>query len=231
MLQLANTRFGSTFNRPVLTGVTIWTEGTPLVYTMEQGTAKVKPCAGTAGEIFAGFSLSRNSQSHRLTEMLDVMVPPTAPYTVTLPHAPIAGELYVKGLVLFAGVPPAGDCAISGNVLTFNAAQAGQSFTVSLAFIPSVLESVAASGNDPVGGLASSAVGVVGVIKEGDVYTDQFDVSVDWNGNGTDPVPVYLGANGKLTTKTGGTLLTSVVLLQVPSSGSAFLGLSVRSAN
>jgi hypothetical protein len=44
-------------------------------------------------------------------------------------------------------------------------------------------------------------------------------------------VPVYLGANGLFTTKTGGALLSAVTVLQVPSSGNAFLGLSVRSAS
>lgn len=230
MLQLANTRFGSTFNREVATGATIWTEGVPLSYVMEQGKAKVRPSTGAAGEVFAGCSLSRNSQSRRLTEVLIVAVPSSAPYTVTLPHTPNASELIVRGLTLVGAAPAAGEAQLVGKELTFNAAQAGRTFEVSMAFTPSVLESIAASGNDPVGGLASASVGVIGVIKEGDVFTDQYDVTADWAGNGVDPVPVYLGADGKFTTKTGGSLLTSVTVLQVPTAGAAFLGLSIRSA-
>ena len=231
MLQLANTRFGSTFNRAVATGATIWTEGVPLSYVMEQGQAKVRPSTGAAGEVFAGVSLSRNSQSRRLTEILNVVVPASAPYTVSLPHEPISGELAVRGLDVVAAAPAAGEVQSAGQTLTFNAAEAGKVVEVALAYVPSILESVAASGNDPVGGLASSAVGVIGVIKEGDVFTDQFDVTADWIGNGVDPVPVYLGADGRFTTKTGGSLLGSVTILQVPTAGSAFLGLSIRSAS
>lgn len=231
MLQLANTRFGSTFNRAVATGATIWTEGVALSYVMQNGQAMVRPSTGVAGEIFAGLSLSRNSQSRRLTEMLNVVVPSSAPYTFQLPHTPITGELAVRGLTLVTAAPSAGEVQSVGKTLTFNAAEAGKVFEVGLAFIPSVLESVAASGNDPVGGLASASVGIVGVIKEGDVYTDQFDVTADWIGNGVDPVPVYLGAEGRFTTKTGGSLLGSVTVLSVPTSGNAFLGLSVRSAS
>lgn len=231
MLQLANTRFGSTFNRAVATGATIWTEGVALSYVMEQGQAKVRPSTGAAGEVFAGVSLSRNSQSRRLTEILNVVVPASAPYTVSLPHEPISGELAARGLNVVAAAPSAGEVQVAGKTLTFNAAEAGKVVEVALAYVPSVLESVAASGNDPVGGLASSAVGVIGVIKEGDVFTDQFDVTADWIGNGVDPVPVYLGADGRFTTKTGGSLLGSVTILQVPTAGSAFLGLSIRSAS
>ena len=231
MLQLANTRFGSTFNRAVATGVTVYTEGTALAYVMEGGQAKVRPSTGKAGEVFAGVSLSRNSQSRRLTEVLSVVVPASAPYTVNLPHAPNAGEFVVRGLDVVAGAPAAGEAQIVGTALTFNAAEAGKVFEVSLAFTPSILESVAASGNDPVGGLASSSVGFIGVIKEGDVFTDQYDVTADWIGNGVDPVPVFLGANGLFTTKTGGTALGSVTVLQVPTAGNAFLGLSIRSAS
>jgi hypothetical protein len=231
MLQLANTRFGSTFNRAVATGVTIYTEGTALGYVMEGGQAKVRPATGAAGEVFAGVSLSRNSQSHRLTEILKVVVPSTAPYSVTLPHTPITGEIAVRGLTIVSAAPKAGEVQLVGNVLTFNAAQAGSVFEVGQAFIPSINEAIAASGNDPVGGLSSSSVGFIGVIKEGDVFTDQYDVTADWIGNGVDPVPVYLGANGLFTTKTGGTQLGSVTVLQVPTAGNAFLGLSIRSAS
>lgn len=231
MLQLANTRFGSTFNRAVATGETIWTEGVALSYVMEQGQAKVRASKGTAGEVFAGFSLSRNSESRRLTEILSVKVPPTAPYTVELTHTPITGQIAIRGLTLAAGATPAaGEFKLSGKTLTFNAAQANAVFEVSLAFVPSIYEAVAALGNDPVGGLASSSVGTIGVIKEGDVFTDQFDVTADWVGNGVDPVSLYLGADGRVTTKVGGTLLTSVTVIQVPNSGNAFLGMSVRSA-
>ena len=230
MLQLANTRFGSTFNRAVATGVTIYTEGTALSYVMEGGQAKVRPSTGASGEVFAGVSLSRNSQSHRLTEVLMVSVPASAPYQVTLPHAPIAGQFVVRGLAIADASPAAGEAQLVGTTLTFNAAQAGKSFEVGVAFVPSIEESIAASGNDPVGGLASSSVGFIGVIKEGDVFTDQYDVTADWIGNGVDPVPVFLGANGLFTTKTGGTQLGSVTVMQVPTAGNAFLGLSLRSA-
>lgn len=230
MLQLANTRFGSTFNRAVATGVTIWTEGTALAYVMENGQAKVRPSQGTPGEVFAGVSLSRNSQSRRLTEILSFSIPVSSPYVINLPHEPNAGELAVRGFDLSVTAPAAGEVQAQGKVLTFNAADAGKVIEVSLAFTPSILESVMAAGNDPIGGLPSAAVGAVGVIKEGDIFTDQYDVTADWVGNGVDPVPVYLGADGRFTTKTGGSLLSSVTILQTPASGSAFLGLSVRSA-
>lgn len=232
MLQLSNTRFGSTFHRDVATGVTIHTEGVALVAVMEQGKMKVRPSTGVANEVFVGFSLSRNSQSLRLTEELEVKVPATAPYTVTLPHAPVDGQIAVAGLTPTADpadAPAAGEFANVDKVVTFNAAKAGQVVRVSLAFTPTFQESIAASGNDPIGGLPSTALGVIGVIKEGDVYTDQYDVTAEWKADGA-PQDVFLGANGLVTTKSGGTKLGSVTILNVPSVGSGFLGLSVRSA-
>ena len=232
MLQLANTRFGSTFHREVATGVTIQTEGTALVYVMENGKSKVRPSLGVPGEIFAGFSLSRNSQSGRLTEELEVKVPSTAPYTVTIPHAPTNREIRVSDLTLVADVgdaPATSEFDINGQKLTFNAAQAGQLFRVSLAFAPSYQESVSALGNDPVGGLPSTAMGVIGVIKEGDVFTDQYDVTAEWKADGA-MQDVYTSAKGLVTTKIGGTKLGAVQVIQVPSVGAGFLGLTVRSA-
>lgn len=233
MLQLANTRFGSTFHREVLTGVTIHTEGVALVYVMEQGKTKVRPSTGAKGEVFAGFSLSRNSQSARLTEELEIKVPATAPYSVTLPHAPVAGQFRAAGFTVAAdadaAAPAAAEVGVVGKQLNFNAAAAGKIVRVSLAYEPTYLESVAAAGNDPVGGLPSSALGVIGVIKEGDVFTDQYDVTAEWKADGT-PQEVYLSAGGLVTTKTDGTHIGSVNVLQVPSVGSGFLGLTVRSA-
>lgn len=234
MLQLANTRFGHSFHREVATGYTIHTEGVALAYIMESGKAKVRPSTGAANERFAGLSLSRNAQSRRLTEVLNIQVPATSPYTVTLPHEPNPGELRVGALTLAdpdAGGLVDGTYEISGKTLTFNAAQAGAIIEVGLAFTPSILESIVAAGNDPVGGLPSVGLGVVGVIIAGDAYTDQYDVTADWTGNGVDPVAVYLGANGLFTTKDTGTLLESVTVLQTPSAGAAFLGLSIRSAS
>lgn len=232
MLQLANTRFGSTFHREVATGVTITTEGVALVYVMEGGKSKVRPSTGAAGEVFAGFSLSRNSQSTRLTEELEVKVPATAPFVVNLPHAPVDGQIRVGTLapVAEAGdAPAAGEFSLTGKALTLNAALAGQVLRVSLAFAPTFQEAMAATGNDPVGGLPSTALGVIGVIKEGDVFTDQYDVTAEWKADGA-PQDVYLGANGLLTTKTGGTKVGAVTILNVPSVGAGFLGVSVRSA-
>lgn len=232
MLQLANTRFGSTFHREVATGLTIKTEGVALVYVMENGKAKVRPSTGVAGEIFAGFSLSRNSQSSRLTEELEVKAPATAPFVVTLPHAPVDREIRVSTLTITADAgdaPAANEFDIVENKLTFNAAQAGQVFRVSLAFAPSYQESISAIGNDPMGGLPSTAMGVIGVIKEGDIFTDQYDVTAEWKADGA-MQDVYTGANGLVTTKTTGTKLGTVQITQVPSVGAGFLGLTVRSA-
>lgn len=231
MLQLANTRFGSTFHRKVATGVTIQTEGVALVYVQENGEAKVRPAQGGTNERFAGVSLSRNSQSARLTEELEVKVPATAPYTVKLAHTPLAGQIRVGALTKAADgdAPATGEFNIDDKTLSFNAAQAGSVQRVSLAFTPSYLEAVAAQGNDPVGGLPSTAVGVIGVIKEGDVYTDQYDVTAEWKAN--ELQDVYITAGGLFTTKdTGNTKVGSVTILAVPSVGSGFLGLTVRSA-
>lgn len=231
MLQLLNTRFGHTFHREVALGHVITTEGVALGYVMENGKAKVRPSTGEAGERFAGFSLSRNSQAHRLTKVVNAQVPALAPYKITLSHTPNENELRVSGFELTTDPVEAGKVTLVGKELEFAAADAGKMVEICFAFTPTVLEAVQVAGNDPVGGLPSTGLGTIGVVIEGDVYTDQFDVTADWNGNGRDPVNVYLGAGGLLTTKTGGTLLGNVVVIAVPTAGAAFLGLSVRSAN
>lgn len=227
MLQLANTRFGHSFHRDVATGNVVDVEGSALAYVMEGGKAKVRKSTGAAGERFAGFSLSRNTQQSRLTEIVTVRVPATAPYTVELKHEPIANQIRVAGLTIAAEAAE-GKVKQAGKVLTFDASAAGQSFEVALAFVPTVLEANARLGQAPVGGLAAVAMNVVGVIDEGDVFTDQYDVTADWVGDGVNPPNIYLGADGLLTTKSGGTKLNSVTLIQVPSAGSPFVGVTVR---
>lgn len=233
MLQLSNTRYGSTFHRAVAAGVTILTEGVPLVQLMENGSAVVRPCTGAAGEIFAGFSYSRNAQSTRMTMEAEFKVPATAPYVINLPKAPIAGQFKIGDLTAVTDegdAPTAAQYALVDKAVTVNAALAGQTLRVSLAFEPTYLESIAQSGNSPVGGLPSTAMSVIGVIKEGDVFTDQYDVTSVWNANGT-PSPVFLGANGLITSKAGGVELKSVQVIATPSVGNGFIGLSVRSAS
>lgn len=223
MLNQSGTRIGASFIRDVATGITVEQEGTLLVYAREGDKAVVQPSAGVSGEEVAGFAMSRLNSLTRMTSVFEGTVP-VGGGDIVLPSAPTEQRVVSAGAALTEGAVADGNYQVNGSTLTFNAAQAGEAVVVNYAFVPNVQQASMLTGDAPVGGLASSALGTIGVIDRGDISTDQYDVEADWSAG----LAVYTGANGLVTTNNSGTKLAGGIVLQAPAVGNAFVLISFR---
>jgi len=220
MLKLQKTRILKSLHRAVATGYDVAQEGVALVYVNEAGAGKVRPSAGIAGEKFAGVSLSQVQVPGQLTAVETIQL--FGKTTVKLSRTNlVAGQIAIKGFTLGTTADAKVFAAnLSTGELTFATADAGTAaapveYTVYYKYIPTLQEAINAQGNAPAGGYtAASTYGVTGIITEGDVATDQFDVTDDWTRT---EGPVYLGANGIFTLKAGGTELKGCNIVEAPS--------------
>lgn len=199
----------------VQAGVVIEEEGTALVFVQEGGKTVVRPSTGAAGEVFAGFSQSRNSPPTYIPHAFNSAVP--ASLVVELPRTPLAGQILVKldGVKadIVAGAPAAsGEVQLVANVLTFHADDAASALYVQFIYEPTLAEARTILGDMPIGGLASTYQGVIGATLHGTVATTMYDASVDWSG----VVNPTLGVDGRLTVGGVGTKLTNVQVMQTP---------------
>lgn len=228
MLNQKYTRIFETDHRAVQPGVVIEEEGIALVFVKENGKTFVRPSTGAAGEIFAGFSHSRNSPPHFLPRVVDSRVPDSG--IVDLHRIPVSGQILVKvagqavtvganaptaanevqlvgeKLFFFTGTPAAGsDPAVPG--------VQGQELYVQFIYEPTITEARTIIGDAPIGGLPSTPQEVIGVItRASDVGTTYYDASVDWS-NVMHP---RLGVDGRLTSGGQGTLLSNVIVQSTP---------------
>lgn len=228
MLLFQNSRIIQSTERPVAAGATVTAEGQALVATNVGGVFGVKPSTGAAGEIFAGVSLAQQLTPLYLPAVERLTV--TAGLTVTVRSTPVGGTLRVynvtKGAVVAAGVA-AGNYSIVGNVITVvagGATAAADVLEVGYRYSPTTLEAKAIQGDIPAGGAASLTLNSVGAILQGDVYTTEFDTSVDWTA--ANPV-ITLGANGLFTIGGAGAVVPNAYIVKVPSAGSIATGDSV----
>jgi len=229
MLQLRETRIIRSTHSPVLSSVLIAEEGMALVYEKENGETKVKPSAGVAGELFAGVSISRNIHPGALPYVQETTVPATG--TVELVRAPIAGQLLVKlagvQLAIVTGAPAAAaEVQLQGANLVFASGQAGKSVVAQFLYIPSVIEARSVIGDGPVGGLASTAESVIGIIKDAEFATNMFDASQDWSTT----LYAKTGPGGTFTPGTAADHIMNVVVKNAPTASSPFLALGMTVA-
>lgn len=228
MLSFPNGRPVVSVQRPVAAGFTIDQEGKALVATQVGGVFGVRKSAGSGAEVFLGVSIDMLKQ---VTELAygEVLVQ-GAGNTITIAYAPVGSTIRIvnnnTGTVQAAGsAANANEYSISGQVISLNAAQTGNAYTVTYKFNPTVVQVIALFGNVHPGGAAGDYLGLCGVIEKGDVFTSEYDTAVDW---GVASPLVRLGANGIFTTAGSGTLVPNVTVIQAPSLGVGFLGLNIR---
>lgn len=227
MIDQKNTRVFRTEHRPVQTGVIFADEGIAAVFVKEGDLTVVRPSTGAANENFAGLSLSRNCPPTFGQIVLEGVV--AANGKIELPRVPITGQLLVKiggDEKVIVAIAPADADKIQLNVdeLTTHANGVGLAYFIQFAYELSVSEARTLKGDAPIGGLSSSAQGVIGLFVEGDVSTSYFDASVDWSA----VIHPKLGADGLLTATGSGTTLTNVIVQQAPSAASPSLVVTLR---
>lgn len=228
MLSLKNSRFFQTVHRDVEPGVVISEEGVALVFASSNGHTYVRPSSGVAGEVFAGFSLSRNSPPAYLPRIIkDKTVPATG--VLDLARVPVTGQILVKVagevLSIVADTPDEGEVQLQGQKLYFFAGtpenggtpavlgDQGKELYVQFIYEPSVQEAKTVIGEAPIGGLPSSEMEIIGVTQRSEaIGTTFYDASVDWTG----VIHPKLGVDGRLTTKGNGTTLTNVIVKGTP---------------
>lgn len=215
MLNMKYTRIFFSEHREVLSGSLIREDGVVLAFVKEGDLTKVQPSTGVADEIFAGVSLTRNVPPVFMPRVETFVIPTGLAFS--LDRIPMSGQLLVKvaGTVktIVAGAPAnAGEVQLSGNTLLFAAGEASKSVTVQYIYEPTVLEARTYVGDAPIGGLGSTAMGIIGMITRGDICTNYYDPTVDWSS----ALTVKLGADGKFTTTGVGAVVPGAVVLNAP---------------
>jgi hypothetical protein len=232
MLKLNATKARELFERPVVTGSTIGAEGMALIRSLVSGEEHVKPSTGVGGEVFVGFSFSHNLVPSTLSRVESVDVPASpGPYTVTLERNNLvaANIMIVRdsdSVVLTEGDATNADeysvVDVTG-IITFNSADAEETMTVTYRYSPTTVEAKFEYPDADVNiNAALEFINSVGVIGEGEVYTDQFDAAVDWDSASA----IKLGTSGIVTTSGSGETITDARVIHVPDVDNPFLGIS-----
>lgn len=225
MLNQKFTRQHLSEHRPLAPSFVVNEEGVALVYVRVPGESElhVQPCTGAQGEVFAGFSWTRNHPPATLAIILEGVVP--ADRTVELDKLPVTGQLMVRvggeAKQLGANAPADADNVQQvARLITFHADAVGQPYFIQMQYEPTMVEARTILGDMPIGGLASNNEGVIGVLTRADACTSFFDAAADWNSGELHP---SLGTDGRLTVGGDGTKLTNVVIVNAPSADVPFL--------
>lgn len=220
MLYLPNTRANISTELPVASGSTIDAEGMALVASTAAGVLGAKASAGSSGEVFLGVAISQQMSLLKASKT-EAFVQP-AGGILTLAFTPSSGTVAVYSKTSSAVIALTTGYTISGKVITMNAATLGHDIEVTYNYVPNANQARALQGDIYPGGPAGAALGQIGVIRNGIVYTDQFDTTVDWNA--ANPV-VKTAANGQFTIGGSGATLSNVSVLAAPTAGFPYLGL------
>ncbi len=229
MLQQRETRqVRSRFN-PLLSGEVIAEEGIALVYVKEDGETKVKKSTGTAGEIFAGVSSSRNAPPAFLPFVQEEEI--GTDLVMQLVRTPVAGQLFVTvaGVAVTVGAGAPADATavqLTGTTLTFFAGEAAKSVKAQFMYTPTVLEARQVIGDAPIGGLSTTPQGVVGTLTDAQFGTNFYDASVDWN----DAFYAKTGPGGVFTVGTLADHTPGVIVKKAPNAANPFLVLAIQVA-
>lgn len=223
MLVQKNTRMFFTEHRNVQDGVVIPEEGIALVYVKQGNETVVRPSTGAAGEVFAGFSMSRNSPPSFIPHVIEGRV--SASLLLELPRIPVSGQILVKlgntVATIVANAPAAsGEVQLSANNLAFHADDEGKKVFVQFIYEPTLAEARTILGDMPIGGLPTSHQGIIGLAVRGDIATTWYDASVDWSG----VINPTLGVDGRLTVGGTGVKLTNVVVQSAPTAEAGSFG-------
>lgn len=225
MIKYIATRIHRTDNKKAAAGAQIREEGTALVYVKENGELVVKPSTGADGEIFAGLSTGARRHPQELIKVESHVIPATG--FVELARVPKALAVWLDGTMIATAdiganpVVPANGVNVVGNKVY---AAVGSTVKTQYSYEPTVSEAQGEVGDLPINGDAEAATGRNSFVTLGTVATTMFDATVDW----TAVVNPRLGADGKLTTKGIGTLLSNVLIENAPSAEADYLEVSIK---
>lgn len=230
MLDLSKTRVHRSIERPVAVGATVTAEGQVLVADVSSSVFGVKPSTGAAGEQFMGVSLAQQLTPLYMPKVEVLVVAAAATTSAPASKTIVSGTLRVVAETsgeLTAGNPATttGQYSVDLNtgIITVHADQTGEDLTVYYRYSPTTVEAQMLQGNIPPGGAASLTLDSVGVIEQGDIFTTEYDTTINWEA--ANPVAVTMGANGVFTT--GGNVTVNARVIAVPTTTNPYLGLRI----
>lgn len=209
---------------PVAVGFTVTAEGQALVAVNgTDGSFGVKPSNADAAEQFLGLAVSQQMTITSKARVESFVIP--AGLTVTVDRTPTGGTISVYNKTDGAVVATGGaGWTLTGKVFTLAAGFLGKTLEFYYKYAVTANESRQLQGDIFPGGAAGYVVNQVGILKNGVVFTDQFDTTVNWNV--ANPV-VRTGVNGQLTIGGTGPIINCTVT-QSPNADSAYLGLNLN---
>lgn len=235
MINFAQSRIDRSTVRSVTSPSLITAEGAPLIADSTPGLDNgVAISAGAAGEVFVGISISQQRSLIVMSFVEEIVV--ASDGTFSLSHNSYNSSLQrfsiltgvTEGTALVSTASPsvAQFYPVSASTKNFitNTANAGLKIRAYYRFSPTLAQAQMLQGDTLPGGDSGLLLNTVGVIIAGDVYTTEFDPSVNWNGALT---TLSLGAGGLFTLGGSGVTPANVRVISRPSAGSPFLGLSI----
>jgi hypothetical protein len=243
MLDLTRTRIEKSRELSLLSTTNITAEGVCMQMVLEGGFAKCMPSNATANSQFAGFSWGTRFLAPTVSTNIEVV---TADSNGNLPlsytsisaasMSVFPGDSYGGSALsnLSSGTPNGTQWVLetNGNGVQLAESNAGDTFMVVYAYNPTMAQLQDLYGDALPGMTVNAAIQQVGLINGGYVFTDQFDPTVNWAAAISDSPSTQIcgGANGMVTigNDVGCQLFPHVTLSEVPTAGSAFLGLYLR---
>lgn len=233
MLNIAYTRYQLTTNKLVSEAIASEgiLEGAGVFSTLENGIQVVSNGAPEETNVFSGIAFSQY-RAQTASIKVEEFVAPANGGSVVLARTPVDGIAKVlvkidgtKATVQAGAAAAAGQVQLVGNVLTFNAEDAGKKVYVCYKYNLTVaeIESIPFMGDGVPGAPVSAQTNTVSVAQNGEFYTDQFDASCDWAQDG---LVIHLVEGGIFTTAEEGCAVNGVVC-HVPTADVPFLGIEL----
>jgi len=225
---LTRSYFNDLRERPVAPAAAITEEGQVLVYVdAGDGTIAVRPSAGAALESVAGFAIT-DALKYVTQTVVESLTVPAGGGTVSLRHNNLVplntrAVASITGLLgEVPGVPAPAQFQMNNTAgtITFNAAQAGETVTVTYRYTPTLEEALATWHERSINNRAQdffSSVSVGGL--EGEIFTTMYNTTVAYAVGAS----VFSGAGGLATSAAGGTKIG--IVSQVPGVSDGRLGI------
>jgi hypothetical protein len=235
---LKRSHFSLVLEKEVLAGSVITEEGVLLQSVLDPatGTERVLATSGS-GDVIAGFAIRDNADHATTSEVESVTVPSSAPFEVQLRNNNLVATTPGSGStaqitaldngtpmdILDVGGSVSGDVNVNDltGLLAFNTADQGKTIVVTYRYNLTVAESRLKFFQRNINNEASTLFGQVGVGQgHGEIFTDQFDATVDW----ANASSVNSGVDGVIRASVGTALDARVV--SVPNVNNPLLGIS-----
>lgn len=238
MIHFQKTRIDRSVSRQVANATLITAEGAPLIASsaVEGG---VTVSAGSASEVFVGISYSQQKSLLGVSTVEEIVVDAQGRFSLANPRLGTTwrptilaangsgAETLLDDTPAVPGSPAAGEVeAFSGSSQIFqtNVSNAGRTVRVYYRYAPTAVQAQMLQGDVHPGGDSGYILNAVGVILAGDVYTDQFDPTVDWVAGGV----LKVTAANLFTIGGSGPTATGARIIATPTAASPYLGISLN---